>query len=406
LVYIKLIKFIFIVSIYREVLIAVITYNCYTNACTLNIRMRKSYSKHLTTLVGALLILFAVSCKKDPKVIPNIAPTPVNLAKLGLYEQGSGSARRIFVAVSKLGTFVTANYGLVFDTGSTGMTIDATDILPASMITSDGFVFTGDSVTVNGITILAQKSTITYGGVDGAIQEYGYLAHATVTIGDGNGNITTPRIPIFLYYKIINLNTGKQLTAHSADVFGVGPGVMANSRTIASPLSYFKQADNVANGFRLTLLNSANFGATATYTPGLLYIGLTPADLNSSGFIMHPLTYNAISGYSANIASNITYNGNTIPGTILFDTGTPATNIIEDRAATSNSAPLPVNSVVSITTGQGFSYQYTTTSTNNLTQVENPSYSNDTRTIFSIGFFLNNEFLLDYDNHRIGLKNN
>ncbi|MCC8426834.1 hypothetical protein [Mucilaginibacter sp. UR6-11] len=368
--------------------------------------MKKNYPNHFPVLLGTLfLILFATSCKKEPKFNPTVSE-PVNYARLGLYEQVSGNNRRIFIAVPKLGDVTTINYGLVFDTGSTGMTIDADGIIPASMISANGFVFTGDSVNVNGITITSQQSTITYGGIDGAIQEYGNLAYAKVTIGDGNGSTVTPRIPIFLYYKIVNLNNGQQLAAHSADVFGVASGVMANSRKIASPLSYFKLADNVTSGFRLAMLNSANFETTATYTPGLLYIGLTPAELNSSGFIMHPLTYNAISGYSPNISSSITYNGKTIPGTILFDTGTPTTTIVEDATAASNSAALPVNSAVSITTGQGFNYQYTTTSNFNLTQVENPSYSKDNRTIFSIDFFLSNEYLLDYTNNRIGLKNN
>jgi hypothetical protein len=189
-------------------------------------------------------------------------------------------------------------------------------------------------------------------------------------------------------------------------VFGVGPGVSANSRSIGSPLSYFKLNSNITNGFRLARLNSTNFLSAATYTANLLYIGLTSADLNSSGFIMHPLGYNAISGYSPNIPSTITYNGKTISGTILFDTGTPLTHIIEDPSATDNSVALPVNSTVSITTGQGFSYQYITTSNSNLTQVENPAYTKDNRTVFSIDFFITNEYLLDYANHRIGLKNN
>lgn len=370
--------------------------------------MRKSYLGYLPALLSLVfLILLVASCKKDPQVTPNpISTEPVNFAKLGLYEQVSGNNRRIFMAVSKLGDITTVNYGLVFDTGSTGMTIDANGIIPASMITSNGFQIAGDSVNVSGITITSQQAIITYGGVDGSIQEYGNLAYAKVTIGDGNGSTVTPRIPIFLYYKIINPATNQQLAAHSADVFGVGPGVSATSRKIASPLSYFSLADNITSGFRLAMLNSANFGTTATYTPGLLYIGLTPNDLNSSAFIMHPLTYNAISGYSPNIASTITYNGQSIPGTILFDTGTPATTIIENSAATNNSAALPINTMVAITTGQGFSYQYTTSSNYNLTQVQNPSYSHDTRTIFSIDFFLNNEYLLDYTNHRLGLKNN
>ena len=47
------------------------------------------------------------------------------------------------------------NYFTVFDTGSAGFTIDATGILPASMITNSGIQIAGDSVTVNGITVTA-----------------------------------------------------------------------------------------------------------------------------------------------------------------------------------------------------------------------------------------------------------
>ncbi|HWZ36290.1 MAG TPA: hypothetical protein VNW51_09035 [Mucilaginibacter sp.] len=373
--------------------------------------MKKLFFKtHYKFLLLLVVTLFAASCKKDKQVNPGNpggSSAPKNLAVLGLYEQlSSNGARRIFIACSKLGDFVTKNYGLVFDSGSTGMTIDATDIIPASMITSNGFQFTGDSVVVSGITITSQKAVLSYGGVDGAISEYGNLAYAKVTIGDGHGNITTPRIPFFLYYKVVNLTTGAQMSSHSADVFGVGPGVSATSRNIASPLSYFSLSSGVTNGFRLAKLSGSNFLSSATYTDALLYIGLTSTELNSSGFIMHQMGYSGITGYSPNIPSTITYNGKTISGTILFDTGTPVTTIIEDPNAASNSAALPANSTVSITTGQGFSYQYTTTSDFNLTQVENPSYSKDNRTVFSIDFFLSNEYLVDYTNYRIGLKNN
>jgi hypothetical protein len=381
----------------------VIVYYC--NVCVIvKIRMRKSYLACVPSLLAVLFsILFVVSCKKDPQVNP-IVTEPSNLAKLGLYEQISGINRRIFIACSKLGDQATVNYGLVFDTGSTGLTIDASGIIPASMITTNGFVIPGDSIVVNGITITSQQAVITYGSVNSNISEYGNLAYTTVTIGDGNGNTTTPRIPIFLYYKIVD-NTGKQLSAHAADVFGVGPGVSSTSRKIGSPLSYFKLANNVASGFRLAKLNSSNFGNSATYTPSLLTIGLTPNDMNASGFVMHPLTFNAISGYSSNIASTITYNSKNVAGKILFDTGTPSTHIIEDPTATSNIAALPANTSVSFVTGQGFSYQYATASNYNFTTVQRPSYSGDDRTILSINFFLDNEFLLDYTNHRIGLKN-
>jgi hypothetical protein len=367
--------------------------------------MRKGYLGYLPVLTGALfLLMFAVSCKKDRQ-----ATDPVNFAKLGLYEQigTSGTVRRIFIAVSQIGdqSFSTP-YGLVFDTGSTGMNIDANGLLPASMITSTGIQVAGDSVTVNGITVTTQQAIVSFGGADGETQEYGNLAYAPVTIGDASGKVTTPRIPIFLYYKVVDVTTGKQLAAHSGDVFGVGPGISLASRFIASPLSYFKLADNITSGFRLAALPGAGFNTTATFVPNLLYIGLTANDLNAPGFVMHPLGYSAIGGYSPNIVSTITYNGQSVNGSILFDTGTPTNTIIENSAAISNMVTLPANSNISILTGQGFSYQYTTASNFNVTEVENPSYSRDTRTIFSINFFLSNEYLLDYTNHRIGLKNN
>jgi hypothetical protein len=366
--------------------------------------MKKRYPVYLNLSSLLFVILFAASCKKDALNKPSAEVK--NFATLGLYEQAGNGVKRLFVAIPKIGDITTINYGLVFDTGSTGMTIDANGILPASMITSNGFQFSGDSVNVSGITITSQQAIISYGGVDGSIDEYGNLAYAKVTIGDGHGNVITPRIPIFLYYKIID-NTGKQLPAHSADVFGVGPGVSYTSRKIASPLSYFQLGANVTSGFRLGKLNVANFTtATATYTNDLLYIGLTPQDLNSSGFVMHPLNYNAISGYTANITSTVTYNGNTVPVNILFDTGTPAITLIQNQNATSNAAPLTAGTNVALTTSAGFSYQYTVGANDNLTTVQKPSFSGDSRTIYSINFFLDNQFLLDYTNHRIGLKNN
>lgn len=368
--------------------------------------MTKYYPRQITLLSVLLLLLFAASCKKDVQNAPSpVTPVVKNFATLGLYEQAGNGIKRLFVAIPKIGDITTVNYGLIFDTGSTGLTIDANGILPASMITSNGFQFSGDSINVNGITITSQQAIISYGGVDGSIDEYGNLAYTTVTIGDGHGNVATPRIPIFLYYKIID-NTGKQLAPHSADVFGVGPGVSNTSRKIASPLSYFQLGANVTSGFRLNKLNATNFTtATATYTSDLLVIGLTPQDLNSSGFIMHPLNYNAISGYTANITSTITYSGNTVPVNILFDTGTPAITLIQNQSAATNTAPLTAGTTVALTTTAGFSYQYTVGTNDNLTTVQKPSFSRDSRSIYSINFFLDNQFLLDYTNHRIGLKN-
>jgi hypothetical protein len=368
--------------------------------------MRKMYSKYgLLFIGGPFLSMLIASCKKDHNTPP---PTPASapLATLGLYELDSGVYKRAFIAISQIGT-KTVNYYSVFDTGSAGMTMDATGILPSSMITSSGITVAGDSVIVNGITVTSQQAVIAYGDTQSEIQEYGNLAYATVTIGDQNGKITTSRIPMFLYYKIVDTQTGQQQPAHSNDIFGVGPGVSFANSAIASPLSYFKSTTGATSGYKLAMLNNAQFSTSGTYVSNLLIIGLVPADLeSSSGFVMHPLNYFSQGGYSPDIGATVSYGGQNVAATILFDTGTPAISTIENSGAPSNISNLPNNTPVTITTSSGFTYTYTTGSTNNLTQIARPSYTGDPRTIFSINFFTENEFLMDYKNHQIGLKNN
>ncbi|MVN20569.1 pepsin/retropepsin-like aspartic protease family protein [Mucilaginibacter arboris] len=345
------------------------------------------------------VILVASSCKKDSTASKPVSATPVTL---GMYEAGSGSNKRVFIPITGIGTQSVTYYG-IFDTGSSGMTIDATGILPASMITSSGIQVTGDSV-VNGITVTSQQAVVSYGDKTSTTKEYGNLAYADVTIGDQNGNLTLKRVPIFLYYKIVD-GSGTKLAAHSSDVFGVGPGISYANSAIASPLSYYSPGTNLTKGFKLATLNTSSFTSNGTFVAGLLSIGLTSADLSSNGFIMHPLTYSSTGGYSPNIPATITYNGTSTAAQVLFDTGTPSVTIIEDQKATSGVGSLPANSVVTVTTNKGFTYQYTTTTTSNLTAIQNPNNTADYRTIFSIDFFINNEILTDYAGHQIGLKN-
>lgn len=360
--------------------------------------------KNLYNLICCALITIIVSsCKKDKAVTP-VVITP--LKTLGLYQYASGTNKRVFIPITKVGTQTVSYYG-IFDTGSTGLTLDADGILPSSMITTSGFVFSGDSVNVNGITVTSKQAVMSYGDLTNTVKEYGNLAYAPITIGDANGNITTKRIPFFLYYKIVNTTTGVQYAAHSSDVFGVGPGTSYASTAIASPLSYFDLSTGLTSGFRLAVLNSANFNSTGPYVASLLSIGLTPSDLaTAGGFIMHPLTYATTGGYSPNIPATITYSGKSIAAQVLFDTGTPSISVIENKLETNGLGNLPASSVVSITTNKGFVYTYTTTSTSNLTAIQNPNISGDYRTIFSIDFFTQNEYLIDYTNHQIGLKNN
>lgn len=364
-------------------------------------------TKHLLFIPKLLCCVFIISalnsCKKD-KTTDTSQTTTVKPVTLGLYEYASGVNKRIFLPITKVGT-QTILYYTVFDTGSSGLTLDAKGILPDANITSSGIQFTGDSLVVNGITVTKKTGTISFGDNISSTKEYGNLAYADITIGDQLGNLSLKRVPFFLYYKIVD-GDGKQLAAHSSDVFGVGPGTSYVTSLIQSPLQKFETGTSLTSGFKLALLNKSMFTSAGSYVTDLLTIGLTSSDLSSAGFIMHPLTYYSSGGYSPNIPATISYSGKTISGQILFDTGTPSTTVIEDRTATNAIGNLPANSTVTITTNKGFTYTYTTSSTANLTEVQNPNNTGDTRTIFSLDFFISNEYLTDYGNHRIGLKNN
>jgi hypothetical protein len=351
-----------------------------------------------------VLIIVTASCSKDKVVVKPDIKTSIPIT-LGLYQYGADSGKRVFIPITKIGT-QTINYFSVFDTGSTGMTIDAHGIIPASMITTSGITFSGDSVVVNGITITSQQSVMSYGNKTGLTKEYGYLAYAPITVGDKNGNTSAKRVPLFLYYKVVDGTTGKTIDVdHSLDIFGVGPGTSFVNPLIASPLSYFTIGAGLTSGFRLAVLQSNSFGSSGTYVAKLLNIGLTSSDISSAGFIMHPLSFNSVGGYSPVIPSTITYGNQTIAAQVLFDTGTPFISTIENKLAVNSTGQLPENTVVTIKTNMGFTYTYTTTSTSNLTAVENPNVTGDFRTIFGIDFFVANEYLTDYTNHQIGLKN-
>ncbi len=366
--------------------------------------MKKRYFKYTPVIPACLvLLLMAVSCKKDNS---NKKNTASSLATLGLYELDSSIYKRIYIPIIQVGT-QTVNYASVFDTGSSGMTLDAHGLIPAAMITSSGITVAGDSVVVNGITITSKQAEISYGNSTNTTVEYGNLAYATVKLGTSSNSITTRRIPFFLYYRITNTSSNSDLPAHSNDVFGVGPGVSSANSTIASPLSYFTTSTGLTSGFKLAALPTASFSLKGTYVDNLLTIGLNADDLaSSSGFVMHSLTYYAQGGYSPDIPATVTYNGQTINATILFDTGTPAISLIANSASPGDVISLPSGTPVNITTNNGFTYSYTTGSSANLTEITKPSYTGDPRTIFSLDFFTQNEFMMDYTDHRIGLKNN
>jgi len=365
-------------------------------------------TKNLLFIPAAFLLLAIASCKKDntnTKIQTPLVATPLTL---GLYETDSSIYKLLLIAVSNIGT-KPVNYGLIYDTGSGGMVIDADGILPASMITSTGFNFTGDSTVVNGITVTSQTSTVQYGNDVASIDNvYGNLAYAPVTVGDQNGNIVIKRLPFFIYYKAVNAS-GVKYASHDFDTFGVNGEydvTFGNNAHITSPFSYFDPGNGLTKGFKMAQLNASNFSLIGTYVPRAITLGLTSSDLSSSsGFTTTPVSYYAGSGYVPIIPASITYSGINFQSDVLYDTGTDPYSYIEDPTFKGN-LTLLVNTQVGLATGSGFTYNYTTTATDNLTYVENSNTSGANTSIMGLEFFLNNEYMMNFTDHTLGLKRN
>src|ERR1700753_4091707 len=97
--------------------------------------MMKKYP--LRKLAQALIIFSCATifvCKKNNKNNNNNVVVDATPKKLGLYEVDSGEYRELIVAVSKIGT-QSIDDGLVFDTGSGGMGMDAQGLITTSMVT-------------------------------------------------------------------------------------------------------------------------------------------------------------------------------------------------------------------------------------------------------------------------------
>jgi len=370
--------------------------------------MKKEYTSKSLLIIAASLLIIA-SCKKDNKSTTPATATPV---KLGMYEVDSSIYKLLYMEVSTVGTqtLSTQFNTLIFDTGSGGLVIDANGILPASMITSTGFNFTGDSTIVDGITITNQEATVEYGDDDASVTKvYGNLAYANVTIGDpGTGTVSITRLPFFMYYKGVDAK-GNLLPAHYFDVLGVSPGydvTFENNAYITSPFSYFTPGTGLTKGIKMAELGTSNFSLEGNFVPSVVSVGLTADDLSStSGFVMSTLTFNSADGYYPYIPATATYNNKTANIEVIFDTGTEPYSYIEDKTAGALTL-LPANSTVAIATTSGFNYTYTTTATNNLTYIENPTTSGADISILSLEFFLTNEYMLDYTDHKLGVKLN
>lgn len=370
------------------------------------------YNPIKTLIFICCMALLAAGCKKDgistpgPAAVtakPNIPGQPY---QIGFYEVEQNGVKELQTVVTKVGDKA-VNFEMTFDTGSGGLVMDAQGIIPASMISSTGFAFSGDSITVNGITITSQTALIAYGADNNTLSKvYGNLAYAQVTIGDNNGNITVKRLPFFLYYKAIDAS-GKAYPAHEFDVMGVSSAydvVFPNNAYITSPLMYFDPGPGLTRGFRIAALGEGNFSEQGTYVPAVT-LGLTTGDLELSGFNMTTLSLVDDDGYLPVVPGNVDYNNQSFNASLIFDSGTYPYSYLEDPDWNNAPGLLKASTRVQVKTDAGFTFVYTADNTVNPTMVENPYSVQGSVSVISLNFFVNNEYLLDFDHHRLGLKN-
>lgn len=363
---------------------------------------------NLLLLSCSLFLLFLSSCKKDNNSGGKGGTTPVTATptKLGVYAVDSSIYKILLMTVSGVGT-QTVNFDLVYDTGSGGLVLDAQGVLPASMITPTGFNFTGDSTVVDGITITNQTNIVEYGDDANTTDKvYGNLAYANIKVGDINGNITIKRLPFFLYYKAVDKNNNV-LAAHDFDVFGVSQEydiTFANNAYITSPFDYFDPGTGLTKGFKMDAIPQSEYSFNATYVPAIT-LGLTSDDLSSTGgFTFTQLNFYQGEGYVPIVTATLNYSGKSFQTAVLFDTGTEPYNYVQDPSGPASATLLGNGVSVSTTLGSGFNYTFNTSPTDYLTYVENPTNSGSNVTVMSLEFFLNNQYLLDFTNHKLGLK--
>jgi hypothetical protein len=358
-------------------------------------------------------------------------------ATLNLYpSQSAAAGSRLFVFVTAVGE-TAVHMPLGFDTGSAGITLYAPDIFPPSLLTSAGFVFAGQaSLSYGGITVLNQPGRRAYGGGTRSRTEVGNIGYASVTFGDGAGALTTARMPVFLYYQIVD-DTGAPLPVPPEHGwFGVNDGAnlidagtaqppagypacaadTSGSCYVVSVLKYLQFGDGLHAGF---LLDPAPLQICDITLPGscapapVLTVGLTSG--SEAMFSVTPLACPhpgyagpaVIAGFAvcqAGIADVQITVGGSDPGvlsgdTVLFDTGTPYM-VFNVPAGLAFPATVPENAPVSIALPSGFDYAFSAGPPfgSGLTpqSVSVVPDAATTQSIVGIGFFTEHAFFIDF----------
>ncbi|MDR5835188.1 hypothetical protein [Caballeronia sp. LZ034LL] len=328
---------------------------------------------------------------------------------------------------------------LVLDTGSAGMTINAQDVFPADMVSTNGFVFPPgqNTLTYHGITVTNVQAKKVYG--DGSHAEYGNIGFATVKFG-GQGELTTSLMPVLFSYKMLNRN-GQLLQPPEHGIFGINSGANAVSASgtlsgdlnicspqtisasgchVVSVLRYLNYAPGVNAGFSL---GNATLDPNCFVTPTMtgctlqstLTVGLSAADEQT--YASTPLTCPPSKGPTGSDHGVMACDPDIFGGTIsdsdsgesfsvtelLLDSGTPTMNLSVPPTATFPQSLAAGSTETFTLPGSPLTFSYQANE-------DLPSltiftdYAKLQRTVIGIGFFIDHRMFIDLGSNRDGWK--
>jgi hypothetical protein len=365
-------------------------------------------------------------------------PTTINL-----YPIQSASNPRLVVMVTAVGS-QQVSLPLVFDTGSAGVTLNALDLFPPSMVNSTGFIFPDNqtSMTYEGITVEKKQEGIkSYAGAHGTTQ-HGNVGYAQVSFGDANGVVTTGVMPVFLFYSVTDTQGGGPISSSTEaglyeGLFGVDteadpveipnsdasdaeiPPCLPTAILPCSTVSAFKYlyfGNGVKAGFLLSpaTLQSCDISTRGDCLPqGILTIGVTSL-LESVFSIVSlscpPVDYNGpefINGYlvcQKGILNSIVAISGPAIGTsnsmVLFDSGTP-NMILYNPPGNPFPLSVPSGTSVLVTLPSAFTYSYdVVANTDTSTSVQ--SNANNDQTHIGVAYFTTNSFFIDFTSNTEG----
>jgi hypothetical protein len=346
------------------------------------------------SLLTALLAAIFVS---QPASAEDAAPLNVPLIKLE-YPGNPPHIRMLYMKILSVGNRK-VEWPLLFDTGSSGMTIECATVLPAEMC-SDAGIKIKKTVEIDGITVTTRKAVFHYGTYD----EYGNVASARVTFGSASSAVSTDTSFSFLIrYKTVRRSTGEIVGGPlwPKGMFGVSPvGGDGPDQMLKSPLNGLTAGNGLRRGFFLSpigawwkICTNEESNCPQVYA---LHIGI-PEDVKKKFNVKKWQRANKRYNFPT-VESCIAWAKKSSCKPTLYDTGN-STIMIAGRPPTRNNPSLDVGVDVKITSPNHADWSMATTYKPEVEFVPHIDHN-----IVGIRYFEENSLLFDLESKEIGFR--